>query len=139
MNSTFGSESLSGVSATGHFGTLLVKPVNLVIDQCEIAFHIEPLRLKFIFLDSFLALTNIGLASRHSLNFPPDPPQALDLGRLTKHISVTSLSLMNDLSDVHGLVLSSPHHPQSSSEQGNVGNTSTTLLKLCCIKTKVRK
>ena len=92
-NSTFRGESLPGVSATGHCGTLLIEPVNLVIDQCEIAFHIEPLMLKLKFLDSFLALTNIGLASRHSLNFPPDPPQAPGLGRLTKHISYLIISV----------------------------------------------
>ena len=36
---------------------------------------------------------------------------------------------MTDLCDVHGLILSSPHHPQTSGKQSNVGNTLATLLK----------
>ena len=36
---------------------------------------------------------------------------------------------MTDLCDIHGLILCSPHHPQTSSKQSNVGNTLTTLLK----------
>ena len=36
---------------------------------------------------------------------------------------------MTDLCDIHGLVLGSPHHPQTSGKQGNVGNTLTALLK----------